>query len=208
VTQRLPTMAPTAEEAAQALREIESIRTRSAQLRAYRYAAPHLILWGIFWVIGYCASDAAPDYTNRVWLALTVLWLLLYLVYFSRSGSGVPTPAAANAPVRSAEYARLQRRQRLRFLGLFAVAALMIVGTALIMQPQGIEMGAYVPLLVASVYIGAGLWGAGSRYVMIGAALAVLALCGYLLLRQYFLLLMAFGGGGALILTGLWLRHA
>jgi hypothetical protein len=201
-------MAPTAEEAAQALREIESIRTRSTQLRSYRYAAPQFILWGIFWLIGYGASDLAPAYANRVWPGITILWVLLYLFYFSRSGPGVAAPGAANASMRAAEDARMQRRYRLRILGLAALAFLMIVGTALIMRPRGIEMGAYVPLLVASVYIGAGLWGAGSRYVLIGAALAVLTLCGYLLLRQYFLLLMAFAGGGALILTGLWLRRA
>ncbi len=135
-------------------------------------------------------------------------WVLLYVFYFSRPESPIPASSTAVSSVCRAEYARLRRRYRFRFLGLAAVAGLMIFGTALIMQPQGIEMGAFIPLLVASVYIGVGLWGAGSRYVVIGATLAVLALCGYLMLRDHFLLLMAFAGGGALILTGLWLRNA
>jgi hypothetical protein len=201
-------MNPTAEEAAQALREIESVRTRSTQLRSYRYAAPQFILWGIFWMVGYGASDLAPDYANRVWLGITVLWVLLYVFYFSRRDWAGQASSPASASVRSAESTRLQRLYRLRFLGLAGVASLMIVGTALIMQPRGIEMGAYVPLLVASTYIGAGLWGAGSRYMVIGVVLAALTLCGFLLLREYFLLLMAFAGGGALVLTGAWLRSA
>lgn len=202
-------MAPTAEEAAAALREVESIRTRSMQLRSYQYAAPQLILWGIFWFFGYGASAFAPRYANHVWIGIAVLWVLLYAFHFARSGSPLGSSSiTGGSSVRSAEDAILKRRYRLRFLGLFGVACLMIFGTALIMQPRGIEMAAYVPLLVASVYIGAGLWGGGSRYVTIGLALALLALLGYLLLPQYFLLLMAIVGGGALILTGLWFRNA
>ena len=49
-------MAPTAEEAAAALREVQSIRTRSMQLRSYQYAAPQLILWGCF---GFLATALA-----------------------------------------------------------------------------------------------------------------------------------------------------
>jgi hypothetical protein len=195
-------MTPTAEEAAQALRDVESIRSRSMQLRSYQYAAPQLILWGVFWVIGYGASDFAPDYANHIWIGIAALWLLLYVFYFARSSS------PASATVHNAEDARLQRRYRLRILGLGLVACLMIFGTALIMQPRGIEMAAYVPLLVAAAYLGAGFWGAGSRYIVVGLGLATLALAGYILLPQYFLLLMAIAGGGALILTGLWFLKA
>ena len=114
-----------------------------------------------------------------------MLWVLLYAFHFARSGSPLGSSSiTGGSSVRSAEDAILKRRYRLRFLGPFGVACLMIFGTALIMQPRGIEMAAYVPLLVASVYIGAGLWGGGSRYVTIGSALALLALLGYRLLPQ------------------------
>lgn len=201
-------MSPSAEEAAQALREVESIRTRSVQLRSYHYAAPQLMLWGGLWLIGYSATDLAPRYASRVWIGITAFWALLYLLFFSRRGASTPAPSVAAISIRSAEDARIQQRFRLRFLGLYALACLLIFGTALIMRPQGIEMAAYVPLLLACVYMGAGIWGGGWRYVAIGALLAVLALAGYLLLSSHFLLLMAVGGGGALLLTGLWLRSA
>jgi len=201
-------MSPSAEEAAQMLREVESIGTRSGQLRSYRYAAPQLMLWGVLWLIGYSASDLAPTYAGQVWIGITVFWALLYFFYFTRRGAMAPASNTAATPMRSAEAARIQRRFRLRFFGLYAVACLLIFGTALIMRPQGIEMAAYVPLLLACIYMGAGIWGGGRRYVAIGAVLAVLALAGYFLLPSHFLLLMAVGGGGALLLTGLWLRSA
>src|SRR6185437_12366273 len=98
-------MAPTAAEAVQALQEIDSIGRRSLQLRSYRYAAPHLILWGVFWVIGYCVSDFAPRYANRVWIGIAALSVLVYIAYFPRryspsSSSYSATPASAS--VRSA----------------------------------------------------------------------------------------------------------
>jgi hypothetical protein len=200
-------MSPSAEEAAQALREVESIGTRSVQLRSYHYAAPQLMLWGVLWLVGYSASDLAPHYASLVWIGITAFWALLYF-FFTRRGAMAPASDAAATPMRSAEDARIQRRFRLRFFGLYAIACLLIFGTALIMRPQGIEMAAYVPLLLACIYMGAGIWGGGWRYVAIGAVLAVLALAGYFLLPGHFLLLMAVGGGGALLLTGLWLRSA
>ena len=68
-------------------------------------------------------------------------------------------------------------------------------------------MGAFVPMLMAAIYMVMGLW-LGWRYSAIGGALAVLTLGGFFLLPVHFLLWMAFVGGGALILTGLWLRSA
>jgi hypothetical protein len=201
-------MEPTAGEAAQALRDIELIRKRSLQLRSYQPAASQVTLWGVFWVIGYGSTDLAPRYSPRVWMAISVLGLLFYLFCFARSGLLVPASTAAGTSVRGADDARMRRAYRLRILGVYAVFCLLVFGTELIMQPHGIAMAAYVPLLVASVYIGAGLWGAGSRYVAVGLALAVLALGGYWLLPQLFLLLMAIIGGGALVLTGWWFRNA
>ena len=52
-----------------------------------------------------------------------------------------------------------------------------------------------------------GLW-IGWRYTAIGIGIAVLTLVGFFLLPMHFLLWMAGVGGGALILTGLWLRRA
>jgi hypothetical protein len=201
-------MSLSAEEAAQALREVESIRTRSVQLRSYHYAAPQLMLWGVLWLIGYSATDLAPRYADRVWMGITAFWALLYLLVFARPSAIAPASNAAATSIRSAEDARIRWRFRLRFLGLYAVTCLLIFGTALIMRPQGIEMAAYVPLLLACIYMGAGIWGGGWRYVAIGAVLTVLTLAGYFLLSSHFLLLMAAGGGGALLLTGLWLRSA
>jgi hypothetical protein len=48
----------------------------------------------------------------------------------------------------------------------------------------------------------------GLRYLVVGAALAALTLLCFFFLREHFYAVMAFAGGGALILTGFWLRRA
>jgi hypothetical protein len=68
-------------------------------------------------------------------------------------------------------------------------------------------MGEFVPLLVATTYVLLGIW-IGGRYAAIGIVIAILTMVGFLLLPAHFLLWMAGVGGGALILTGLWLHRA
>ncbi len=75
------------------------------------------------------------------------------------------------------------------------------------MRPHGMAMGAFVPMLIAAFYTIVGMW-AGWRFSAIGIGLAVLTMAGFFLLNAHFLLWMAVVGGGALIVTGLWLRSA
>ncbi len=75
------------------------------------------------------------------------------------------------------------------------------------MRPQGQEIAAFIPLLMAALYVIRGLW-SGWRYSAIGIGLAALSLGGFFFLHHYFLLWMALVGGGTLILTGLWLHRA
>jgi hypothetical protein len=76
-----------------------------------------------------------------------------------------------------------------------------------VFQPiRPMQIGAYWPLLAAALYGGIGLWG-GVRYIVVGAALALVTLFSFFFLQDRFYVAMALAGGGALILTGLWLRR-
>ena len=147
-------MSLTPNEAASALRDIEDTGRRSGQAFGYRLSAPHLIIWGLVWVVGYGGTDLAPRLTNMV----VVFWAFLIATYS-------------------------------------------------IMQPGPREQGAFVPLAIAAIYAGVGLW-LGVRYVLLGAAVAGLTLLGYFEIQQHFYLWMAAVGGGGLIVSGLWMRSA
>lgn len=184
-------------EAEHALNEIRTSERRSQQRRSYRRAAPHFFAWGVLWLVGYGASDLWPHAASAVWIALVALWVLGSFLAVRRV-AGTAQGAGEDAP------AHVIRR----IVALVGVGTLLVGGTTLIMHPSGEQVAAYVPLLVSIAYVVAGIWRAGPRFAAIGILLYVLTLCGYVFLPSSFLLLMAFGGGSVLALTGAWLRSA
>jgi hypothetical protein len=78
---------------------------------------------------------------------------------------------------------------------------------AMLHPSNGLQVGAYFPLLFAAIYAAIGLW-MGLRYILVGVFMAVATLAAYFYLRDYFFHWMALVGGGSLLLTGLWMRRA
>jgi hypothetical protein len=54
-------------DATDALRDVAAAEARSATLRGYQSASPHLIIWGVAWAIAYTVSDLAPVWANVAW---------------------------------------------------------------------------------------------------------------------------------------------
>lgn len=190
----------TPEEAALHLKEAESAISRSAH--AYRYAtsSPHLILWGVIWVIGYLATAVLPAYGHMVWIALIAFGCIgsMYLGRHCAVRNRVET-----APKKSGWLAFGRGLTLVVSIFAFMCAVYAIFG-----PPNGMQMAAFPALLVGQIYICIGLFGLGTRIAITGAAIFVLTLVGYFLLAPYFLPWMAFVGGGALIVSGFWLRKA
>jgi len=173
-------------EAAQALAAVERTQSRSATLRGYRGAAPHLILWGILWAIGYGLTDFFPARAGAV-------WTVIVLVGTSASLAG---------------FLRQSRVEAGRYLTVTIALAAFCLATFAVFKPADPRpIAAFIPLLIATAYVIGGLW-LGARFVVAGLAVAALTLAGFFLLPAHFLLWMAGIGGGALVLTGLWLRRA
>jgi hypothetical protein len=178
------TMPLSPQEAAQSLEDVRQTEQRSAEAYGYQIASNHLILWGLVWLIGYGATDLRPDLANIVW---PVLMLLAISASFFMPKSG---------------------KRNWRWAALVPIVFVFIAATYAVMWPvSGAQQGAFIPLMVAAIYSGVGLW-AGLRYLAIGVALAALTLGGFFFLHMHFLLWMAVVGGGALIVTGLWFRRA
>lgn len=176
------------QEAASVLKEAEATERRSRQAYNYSVGAPHLFIWGAAWIAGYGGSALAGDAANWIWAGVIVLGSAAsFLVGRARHG---------------ADYAF---GRRLALLGVvYAFSAALFV----VFQPlSGSQVAAYWPLLIAALYAGFGLW-IGMRFIVMGAILAAATLGGYFFLPHHFLLWMAFVGGGALILGGIWLRQA
>lgn len=187
-------------EAAQTLKEIARTGQRSAEAHQYANASPHFVMWGLIWIIGYSSSYLLPNYgfrnyVNWPWFALTVLGIM-GAFYLGRQQSRRLSPAEQVA----------ERARGFRIGMSFLALWLFVLATFIVMRPvQPIATGAFIPLLAALAYSLFGIW-RGLRFLYAGIAVAALTLGGFLYLREFFLLWMAFVGGGSLILVGLWLK--
>ncbi len=182
-------MSLSAEEAARALHEIEAVSHRSGQLYRYQRTAPMLLLWGAIWLVGFGLTDLFPANANAFWIVLNIAGVLGCL-HFGRQRSGDPTT-------------RTGWRWLASCAGIFAFYLLVLV----IFQPAGgKQSSALIVLIVALAYVLGGIW-FGARFAVAGIVLAALDLSGYFVLTEHFYLWMAFVGGGALMLAGLWLRR-
>ena len=162
-------------DAEEALNLVASSARRSIELRGYQSAAPHLILWGGLWALGYGANYLMPRDVSWVWLAIVV------------GGTACDILIALKD--------HENERPDLRFLGLVSVFFALIIGTIVVMSPEHPnQIAAFIPLVVASGYIIVGLFGA-PRLLVTGIAVFVLTLAGFFLLPGIFQLWMAVVGG-------------
>ncbi|HET7259765.1 MAG TPA: hypothetical protein VFI75_08585 [Candidatus Acidoferrum sp.] len=177
------------QEAATALQEIALTEQQSHKAFHYQQAAPHLLLWGVIWMIGY-----AVTYFHPRWYPL---WDVLALLGFA--GSFL---ISFRSQAKSS-HASFGWRYAATFLAVF----LFIAALFAILPPRStLQVDAFFPLLIALWYALMGIWSRTTRIAVLGFALGLLTVGGYFWLHQYFPLWMAGVGGGALILGGLWLR--
>jgi len=173
------------QEAASALRDIETAQQRSATLRSYTLSSPHLVLWGLLWVVGYGLTDLFPQHGRAIWAAIIAIGLV--------AGFAATRQGGRRAGWR---YGAVALTMIGFFFAIFAV-----------MSPvNGRQIAAVIPLALAAAYILLGI-SRGPRFIVTGVVIAALTLAGFFLLEQHFFLWMAGVGGAALILAGLWLRR-
>jgi len=176
------------EQAESALQDLEHIAHRSATLYKYAKMSPHLILWGCVWMAAYGLSDALPSEAGLIWLIADSVGAALS-IYMARV------------------YGRAICKEHRRIGAVILTVLAFTMATFAILPPHsGKQMSAFVPLVIATTYVLLGIWH-GRRLVILGVLIGALTLLGFFLLHSHFNLWMATVGGGALILTGAWLRR-
>jgi hypothetical protein len=186
-----PTQASiTAAEAKSALKDIEKTENRAAASQHGRFAAPHLMIWGVVWGIGYLAG-AIDVSTNWIWAPLSIGGVLASYLIDRRINRGA---------VKGFSW---------RYGASFVAIMVFVVALFSIMRPREYnQIAAFYPLVIGLYYAFMGIWTKGWRMLPLGVALIILTIVGYYFLPEYFLYWMAAVGGGGLILGGLWLRSA
>jgi hypothetical protein len=179
----------TRDEATSTLRDIAKAERRSFSAFGYKSGAPHLILWGLVWVLGYGGTYLYPAEANPIWLTL----------------AGAGAVASTVIGMRSKPKTKQKFSWRIFFTWLAAMGALSSIAS--IFAPvNGMQVGSLFPLAIGWAYVIMGIW-LGGRFAIAGLVVVALTLFGFFHLDpQQFLLWMAFLGGATLIGTGLWLR--
>ncbi len=170
----------------EALNLVSATESRAREQRFYRFSSPHLVLWGVIWVIGYTGSGLLPVRDiNYLWLPLIAAGIVVG-GFFRRKD--IMPHAATKAWL------------------MMLPALVFYIVTLIVMQPQQLAQFMIFPVLcVAVAYAYMGIF-AGMGYLWIGTALAVLGLGGYFFLPSILPFWLAAVGGGGLIASGLWLR--
>lgn len=178
------------DDAAAALASVARTRERSAALRHYSGAASTVLVWGLIWLICNLLTQFA-DWGAKSWMAgvpIGVLWSVLHPLRPYGGANG-----------------RVEMRIPLSIFAAFAFLWLVMLITEVRMSSASATT--LVSLLVAVSYVIAGIW-VGARIALLGVALTVAICLGWFVFPQWLFLWLGLGGGGALILGGLWLGRA
>jgi hypothetical protein len=178
------------EEALSALKEVDTATARRAELRSYQVGSSHLFLWGALWIVGYGLSAVFPSAEWwKFWIPISVIGGLASGLFNRRMG-------------------KLSGRGALgwRFPAVFLSIFLFIGATYTVMAPRNVEAYLAFPALIVSfAYALVGLVNS-PRNIVVGGALFVLTMIGFLFLKPWLPIWLAVVGGGGMILSGLWFR--
>jgi hypothetical protein len=177
------------EDAASALREIDSAADRSNDLRGYHIAGPILMVWGLVYLLGYGGMGAlGPHRWGALWLPLDLLGVIATIAMLRR----VKTTNA--------------HRWRPLLLGL--AITIFIEATYWVFRPLPRDGMMVFPGLVCGLaYMIAGTFRL-TRFVWIGAAIFVATMIGFCFFRPWLSFWMAGVGGLGLLLGGFWMWKA
>jgi hypothetical protein len=176
-----------------ALADVNRAKARAGAFGSYARAWPSLLVWGLVWMAANIVQQFAPAFAALVWFAGIGVGIASSIAVGLQGGK--EDPAARNARMR-------------RFVASALIVAAAIAGVFNIMAIHDVAtVDAVLSLVVAAAYAIAGIW-SGSRFLWLGVALCAAILGGWIGLRDYFALWSGAVGGGAIVLTALWLRTA
>ena len=178
------------EEAAGALRDVDLGRRRSTALRGYTDAGSTIIVWGLVWLICNLATYfVAGGYRSwMIGIPLGIIWSIAH-PYLGKRVRGNDADWRIPLSVLAAF--------------VFLVLVMRVTGA----DGSHAQQNVLISLLVAVAYVIGGIW-AGLRFALLGIALTLVICVGWFAYPETLLLWLGIGGGGALILGGIWLRQA
>lgn len=175
-------------DAAAALRSVDSARQHGAALRRYSSSASTVAFWGLIWLVCNLLSQFFP-WGMKSWLVGTPIGILWSMFH----------------PLPRREGAGMDWRWPLSIFAIFFILWLM----GIVARPHldARSSDTLISLVVALAYIVTGIW-SGMRIALLGIVLLGVICLAWFVFPAWLFLWLGIGGGGALILGGLWLARA
>lgn len=189
------------EEASHSLKEIDETHQRSTTLQNYRHFAPHMLIWGLVWLIANSLSDFFPDRGGQFWPILSVLGAIASISLGARRRA---LPAGSDRHVATGNPLREGWRWALCGVVLFGFFTATF---AVLPAHSNLQATAFISLFFMFAYMIFGAL-AGLRVFFVGLVATAAILYGYFSLTQHQFLWLGVCAGGALIVGALWLRKA
>lgn len=183
-------------QAAQALADIDRSQRYSSSLYSYGRAAPYLIVAGLMWLVADLLMQFSPFSKTWIW---PVVSLIGTMAFFAVATLQTRPEGRVGAPTRPGLFGRI-------VVVWLAVFAFMVATFAIYGLQDGRQQHSFIGVFFGCLYVAVGVF-MGWRMVAIGMALTALSLFGFYAVHEYYLAYMGVVGGGALILSGLWLRR-
>lgn len=168
-------------QAQDSLHSIAAAQRQAFELRNYREVGSLVVAWGLVWLAGFATLQFLPALAAWVWPLGWAMALGWTATRPRRQGDG---------------------RTLVTWLVALGFVALLLLVVRADMPTAAMVFG----LVLAASYLAMGIW-AGRRFAMLGALVLVAAGFGWWLAPQWLYAALALGGGGALILGGLWLQR-
>jgi len=183
-------------QAAQALADIDQSQRYSSSLYSYGRSAPYLVIAGLMWLVADLLLQFSPFDKTWTW---PVVSLIGTAAFFGVAIRQTRPESRARSPAHRGLFWRI-------VVVWLAVLAFMVATFAIYGLQDGRQQHSFIGVFFGCLYVAVGVF-MGWRMVAVGVALAVLSMVGFFAVHEYYLAYMGVVGGGAMILSGLWLRR-
>jgi hypothetical protein len=189
------------EEASHSLKDIGEAYQRSATLQNYRHFAPHMLIWGIVWLVANSLCDFFPARAGQIWPVLSLLGMIASISMRTRGRALQAGTDRAAAPGNTLGQGWRWALCGVVLFGFFAATF------AVLPAHSGLQATAFISLFFMFAYMIFGAL-AGLRVFFVGLVATAAILYGYFSLAQHQFLWLGACAGGALIVGSLWIRKA
>lgn len=183
----------TQKNAQESLDTIKDVMAQTRKSIASTQAGPLLVLWGLIWMIGFAVSHFFSDVGGITFLGLDIAGIAVTFVIVLLSRKHIKADAIKN----------LAWRVLFFWIALSLYAGIWL----LILAPSSsLRIWTFITTIPMFAYVVMGLWLESKFLVWVGIGVTVVAIIGYYMFPDIYLLWMALLGGGALVSTGMYIR--